>query len=324
MRFAVSSEQQQFSASLHDLLAGADTPAVVRAWAEGKHEPGRKLVRDLHDLGIGGLLVPEAQGGLGADVTDVVVAFEALGYHAVPGPIVESAVVAPVLLTELPGHAGSWSPSLASGELVATVTAPPLVPYALDADVADLVLRVTGGSVERVSCGEPVRSIDTARRLFTVDEPATPLGDVSPAALDHGVLAVSAQLLGAGQWLLDTATEYAKQRHQYGRAIGQYQAVKHLLADVVTRLELARPLVHGAAVAMRDAAATAGRDVSAAKVATSSAAYLAARTALQVHGAIGYTAEHHLGLWLTKVRALTGAWGTAAHHRTRVLEALEG
>jgi alkylation response protein AidB-like acyl-CoA dehydrogenase len=108
---------------------------------------------------------------------------------------------------------------------------------------------------------------------------------------------------------------YAGQRKQYGRAIGEYQAIKHLLADVVTRLELARPLLYGAAVAGE----TLARDVSAAKVMAGDAALLAARTALQVHGAIGYTAEHDLGLRLTKVRALAGAWGTGSFHRARVL-----
>jgi alkylation response protein AidB-like acyl-CoA dehydrogenase len=105
-------------------------------------------------------------------------------------------------------------------------------------------------------------------------------------------------------------------RRQYGREIGQYQAIKHLLADVVTRLELARPLLHAAAVTLNP------RDVSAAKVASADAAYLAARTGLQVHGAIGYTAEHPLGLRLTKVRALVSAWGTPALHRSRVLAAV--
>ncbi|MGI6876533.1 acyl-CoA dehydrogenase family protein, partial [Amycolatopsis sp. 3B14] len=132
-------------------------------------------------------------------------------------------------------------------------------------------------------------------------------------AFDLGVLAVAAQLLGAGQWLLDASVAYAKQRSQYGRLIGEYQAIKHLLADVATHLELARPLVHGAAVTGSP------QDISAAKVKAGDAAYLAARTALQVHGAIGYTAEHDLGLRLSKVRALTGAWGTGAFHRERVL-----
>ncbi|MFD2802499.1 acyl-CoA dehydrogenase family protein [Prauserella oleivorans] len=317
MRFALSPEQRQFSASLHDLLAGADTRAAARAWAQGRHEPGLKLWRDLHDLGIGALLVPEEHGGVGADAADAVVAFEALGYHAVPGPLVESVAVAPAL------PVGDRLPALAAGELIVTVALPPEVPRALDADVAGLVLRVRDGLVERVEPGEPTRSLDPARRLFTVDGPGETLGECGAGPFETGVLAVSAQLLGAGRRLLELATEYAKHRHQYGRPIGSYQAVKHLLADVATQLELARPLVYGAAVAVQERTDVI-RDTSAAKVAAGRAAHLAARTALQVHGAVGYTAEHDLGLWLMKVRALVAAWGGAAFHRARVLAALGG
>lgn len=269
----------------------------------GEHDRGLKLWRALADAGVFGLLVAEADGGLGAGAADLVVAFEALGYHAVPGPLAESAAVAPALLT---GHRLT---SLAEGDLLATVVAPPEVPLALDADVAGVVLDLTGAQCAAET--ELVRSIDPARRLFRVPG-AT---EAQSPAFDTGVLAVAAQLLGAGQWLLDTSVAYAKQRSQYGRAIGEYQAIKHLLADVVTGLELARPLLYGAAVAE----GTFARDVSAAKVMAGDAAYLAARTALQVHGAIGYTAEHDLGLRLTKVRALAGAWGTGSFHRARVL-----
>ncbi|MBE8518444.1 acyl-CoA/acyl-ACP dehydrogenase [Amycolatopsis sp. H6(2020)] len=305
MRFQLSPEHRQFAATLHELLGGADTAAAARAWAVGEHDRGLKLWRALADVGVFALLVDEEYGGLGAGPVDLVVACEALGYHAVPGPVVESAAVAPALLT---GHRLT---SLAEGDLVATVVAPPEVPLALDADIAGVVLDLTGAHLTGAGA-EPVRSIDPPRRLFRVPAAA---GLSSGVAFDRGVLAVAAQLLGAGQWLLDTSVAYAKQRKQYGRAIGEYQAIKHLLADVATRLELARPLLHGAAVAGE----TFARDVSAAKVMAGDAAHLAARTALQVHGAIGYTAEHDLGLRLTKVRALVGAWGTGSFHRARVL-----
>ncbi|OXM65691.1 acyl-CoA dehydrogenase family protein [Amycolatopsis vastitatis] len=307
MKFQLSPEQRQFSASLHDFLAGADTAAVARSWAAGDHDRGLKLWRGLAELGVPALLVDEEHGGLGGTPVDAVVAFEALGYHAVPGPLVETAVVAPSVLT------GDRLTALAEGDLLATAVAPPEVPLALDADVAGVVFDLTAGEITGPEI-EPVRSIDPARRLFRVT--GTTQGTATPAAFDRGVLAVAAQLLGAGQWLLDTSVAYAKQRHQYGRAIGEYQAVKHLLADVVTQLELARPLLYGAALAGEK---TFARDVSAAKVMASGAAHLAARTALQVHGAIGYTAEHDLGLRLTKVRALAGAWGTGSFHRARVL-----
>jgi alkylation response protein AidB-like acyl-CoA dehydrogenase len=115
---------------------------------------------------------------------------------------------------------------------------------------------------------------------------------------------------------------HASVRAQFGQPVGTFQAVKHKLADVAIALEFARPLLDAAAAAIDGDTPTAPRDISAAKVACADAATLAARAALQVHGAIGYTAEHDLSLWLTKVRALTPAWGSQAWHRQRVLAAL--
>ena len=128
------------------------------------------------------------------------------------------------------------------------------------------------------------------------------------------MLATSAQLLGLGEHLLDALGRYVKQRRQFGREIGSYQAIKHRLADVRIALDFARPLVFGAALGEVPA--------SAAKVACGDAAYLAARAALQVHGAVGYTRELDLSLWILKVRALVTAWGTPAYHRASVLEAI--
>jgi len=137
-----------------------------------------------------------------------------------------------------------------------------------------------------------------------------------------GALACSAQLLGAGRALLEASVRHAGVRVQFGRPVGAFQAVKHRLADVAIGLEFARPLLEAAGLALAGDEPTAGRDVSAAKVACADAAYRAARAALQVHGAIGYTAEHDLSRFLLQVRALVPAWGSQAEHRARVLREL--
>ena len=323
MRFALTDEQRGFAEVLDDLLAASGTPRVAREWGKGEPEAGLRLWHRLAELGVTGLLVPEDQGGLGADEVDLVVVFEALGRHAVPGPWIESVAFLPVLLPNT--QEDELLAGLVTGETLATVGVPGLVPYALDADVATASFVLDGALVRRGAPGALLRSIDPARRLFplmagpeaaTVDEPTV------SKARNTAVLACTAQLLGAGERLLDEAVEYAKARRQFGRAIGEYQGLKHALADVKVGLAFARPLVHVAALSLRDGSHDATRDVSAAKVAAGDAAYAAARTALQVHGAIGYTAEHDLGLWITKVRALVTAWGTPALHRATVLEAI--
>ena len=168
----------------------------------------------------------------------------------------------------------------------------------MDADTAGLVLLVADGAVGEATPGERHASVDPARHLFEV----TASGDTHPAdvarAFEFGALATAAQLVGAAQAMLDASVSYAKQRSQFGTVIGTYQAIKHKLADVLIAVEMARPLVYGAALALADGSPDTARDVSAAKVAATDAALLAARSALQTHGAIGYTQEHDLSLLL--------------------------
>lgn len=321
MKFDLDTQQRDFGASIDAALSVADVPAAARAWAAGNHGPGLAVWSTLAELGVTALAVSEKYDGIGAHPVDLVVALEGLGKWAVPGPVVESVAVAPVLLSS---HEDGAEPStrLASGELIATVAAPPIAPRALDADIAGLVLIADDIGVREAQAGAQHESIDATRRVFDVQPKEAGISLDTSRAIDFGVLAISAQLIGAGQALLDRAVAYAKQRSQFGRPIGSYQAVKHKLADVHIALELARPLVYGAALSLADQSPTAARDASAAKVAATKAAYLAARSALQTHGAIGFTAEYDLSLWILKVRALTSAWGTSEWHRARVLEAL--
>jgi alkylation response protein AidB-like acyl-CoA dehydrogenase len=317
MRFSLDDQQRDFAASVDAALAASDMPAAVRAWTAGDTAPGRKVWARLADLGVTALAVPERLGGIEAHPVDLVVALERLGHWCVPGPVTESIAVAPVLMAD-----DDRAQGLASGELIATVALPPVVPRAVDAEAAGLVLLAGNGVVSDATVQASHASVDPSRRLCDVSAS----GDRRPAddgrAYDVGALATAAQLVGAGQALLSAAVDYAKQRKQFGRVIGSYQAIKHKLADVHTALEMARPLLYGAALSLAADSPNTARDVSAAKVAAGAAATLAARNALQTHGAIGFTSEHDLSLWLLRVQALRSAWGDPAAHRRRVLEAL--
>ncbi|EKF22142.1 acyl-CoA dehydrogenase, C-terminal domain protein [Mycolicibacterium hassiacum DSM 44199] len=317
MYFELDEQQRDFAASIDAALAAADLPSAVRAWSGGDTGPGRKIWSQLAELGVTALMVPERFDGIDAHPVDLVVAAERLGRWCVPGPVAESIAVAPILLAD-DERAGE----LAAGELIATVALPPQVPRAVDADFAGLVLLADGGQVRDASAGAAHQSVDPSRKLFDVDATGSGRPADVARAYEFGVLATAAQLVGAGQRMLDMAVEYAKQRTQFGKPIGSYQAIKHKLADVHIALELARPLLYGAALSLADGSPDAARDVSAAKVAASEAALLSARSALQTHGAIGFTAEHDLSLWLLRVQALHSAWGETNLHRRRVLEAL--
>ncbi|GLW99218.1 acyl-CoA dehydrogenase family protein [Microtetraspora sp. NBRC 16547] len=343
MKFLLDAEQRLFGDTLHKLLAEAGTPAVIRDWAAGTREPGLALWRSLADAGVLAVAVPESAGGAGPLPVELVTAFHELGRHAVPGPYAETVAVAALLdrLDLLDGlgavaddrligpagewSEGKWSEGVAEGRTVASLALPPAMPYALDADAADIVLLVDGDELRAGVPGEARSSLDPARRLFTVTG-----GDVlasgpavraaAEAAYDMGALACAAQLVGVGRALLDVSVAYATTRRQFGRPIGEFQAIKHHLANALVGLEYARPLVHGAALA--HGSPDFPRDVSAAKVAASEAAYAVAKIALQVHGAIGYTDEYDPSLWIRKARALRSAWGSPAAHRARVIAAL--
>ncbi|MFJ4199163.1 acyl-CoA dehydrogenase family protein [Streptomyces sviceus] len=344
MRFLLDAEQREFTASLNSLLTAADTPSVIRDWSRGDHTRGRALWRRIAEAGVFALAVPEAYEGLGPRPVELAVAFVELGRHAVPGPLVET-VTAATLLTALDdtGPAKRLLTALGSGESAATLA---LGPYALDADMADVrltlsarpaggdeALRADGGP-GTPGCGEkaptrtrtelrlapppghpPHPSLDPARRLFPTPRGGELLATdppLAPAVL-IARLTTAAQALGVGLALLDKTVSYVRQRTQFGAPIGSFQAVKHQLADAKTALEFARPLLFGAALTMTR------EDVAAAKVTACEAAYRTARTALQLHGAIGYTAEYDLSLWLTKARALRTAWGSPDECRETVL-----
>jgi len=302
VRFELTTDQRDFAASLDALLSAADSVAAARAWAAGDHAPGLALWARLAEQGLT-MLATEATP------VELCVAFEALGRHAVPGPWVEAAAYLPVALgREVDG--------------VATVA----MPRALDADVADEVYAVVDGVLHTATAtaGAAHVSVDRTRHLFDVTPGDAVAHDDLGAAHDLAVLATAAQLLGAGERVLADAVTYVKQRKQFGREIGSYQAIKHKLADVRIALDFARPLVYGAALVSTSSTGERARAVSAAKVACADAAYLASRTGLQVHGAIGYTQEFDLSIWITKIRALVTAWGTPAEHRARILDTLVG
>jgi alkylation response protein AidB-like acyl-CoA dehydrogenase len=353
MRFLLNDEQAAFARSLDALLTASDTPSTARAWSTGNHAPGLALWSRLAEAGVFALAIPQTYEGVGPLPVELTVAFVELGRHAVPGPLVETVAVAALLsrLAEL-GDASCAKrllPGLASGESTATLAMADGGPYALDADAATVTLVVSAaaapGAELRIAAehgvaqasaehgvaqasaelriaaehGVAQASADPARRLFVPADggevlAAGPHVDAAAAyAADVARLVTAAQALGVGLALLDRTVAYVKQRTQFGTAIGSFQAVKHRLADTLIGLEFARPLLYGAAVSMAPA------DIAAAKVTAGEAAYAAARTALQLHGAVGYTDELDLSLWLRKARPLRDAWGTPGQCRARVL-----
>jgi alkylation response protein AidB-like acyl-CoA dehydrogenase len=326
MRFGFTSDQRELAGAVREILTAELTAAARASAADPAESSGRRgpVWKSLSEAGVFGLLVPEAAGGLGMTELDAVLVLEELGRAAVPGLVAETAFVAAPFLAGEPA-AGQWLDGLADGAVAASAAEGGA--YLPDADVADALLLVDGDALwMRTSGPDLIRqpTVDPSRPLFS---PPTFEGDAvrGPAVSalrDRAVLATAAQLVGASQHLLEASVAYAKTRKQFGREIGSFQALKHQLADLMLAVEFARPLVHRAAYSLAQGTATASRDVSAAKVNAAQAAEHAARTAIQVHGAIGYTDELDLQYWLKRVWWLVPAWGDAIAHRNRVAAAV--
>jgi alkylation response protein AidB-like acyl-CoA dehydrogenase len=331
MRFDFSEDQVLFQQSVRNVLERECASEHVRALWQTETGRSQERWRKLAEIGLLGLLVPEVHGGLGMDEVDLVLPLEETGRAALPEPVVET-----VVGTRLLADAGAadlrqqWLPRVASGDAVLTV-GHAANPFVSDAHVADLLLLQDGDDIhavlradvalERQPCSDP------SRRLFRVDwRPRAATRVVGgaagrtalDAAFDRAALATAAQQLGIGQRLIDTAVGYATAREQFGRPIGSFQAVKHMLANALVRLEFARPVVYRAAFSVARDAKTRPLDVSHAKAAASEAAVHAAKVSLQVHGAIGYTWEVDLHVWMKRAWALGAAWGTPLRHRARL------
>jgi alkylation response protein AidB-like acyl-CoA dehydrogenase len=310
VRLAFTDEQLAFRDAVRGFLEKECPPKVVReAWTNNTGRSG--LWPRLGEMGLLGVLAPEEHGGFGGDFVDLVLLLEETGRAALPEPVVEHAAVATPFLD------GAPITSAAGGDITLSVVPPSgLVPYA---DSADLVLVgeefVEPGSLHL----RRHDSVDGSRRLFAVDRPpAWTIGD----AFDRGALGTAAQLIGLADHMLAMAVDYAKERQQFGVPIGSFQAVKHHLADVVLALEFARPLLYRAAWSLAKRDDDRSVHVSSAKARAAEAALLAGRVALQVHGAIGYTTEYDLHLWMKRAWALAASWGDAAWHDDRVGRAI--
>lgn len=334
MRFALSSDQADLRDAARDLLGDLCTPEVVRQAVGGAYDP--KPWAALAEMGVLAVLTPEAAGGLGLDETYLVPVITEAGRVALPQPFTTTALLAAPL---------GVTAALEEGAMVSTDLGGPLVPAADSAEVfllaaADELRRYESDDLEIAA----VDTVDKSRHCGRVrprgngelvsDDPA-----VLQLSFDRGVLGTAAELLGLAETMLALTVEYVTQRQQFGRPIGSFQAVKHHLADARLQIEFAAPAVTYAAAVVARCRPELGhpevgqpevgrlevqRAVSMAKWLAGEAAGTTGRVALQCHGAIGYTVETDLQLFLKRSWALARSWGDRDFHADRVANSLLG
>jgi alkylation response protein AidB-like acyl-CoA dehydrogenase len=335
MEFGFTEEQKMTADVVRGLLADECTTADLRRMLAAEEARSETRWAKLSELGLATVLVPEAAGGLGLAETDFVLVAEECGRAGLPEPLVEHAGIAVPMLAGIDHPRAAAALERALGGEGTLVTGHPLNPFVADADTADLILLAKDGEVHLVERGA-VRltrqtSIDPFRRLFRVDAALgadTRIADAATgaplwaAALERGALWSAAQMLGIAQRQVAIAVEYANQRTQFGKIIGSYQAIKHHLATVQVKIEFARPVLYAAAGGFDPADLASRTRISHAKLAAGAAADLASTTAVQVHGAMGYSWEVDVQFFLKRALALTGAWGDRNFHMGRVAHRL--
>ncbi|HEX8854840.1 MAG TPA: acyl-CoA dehydrogenase family protein [Thermoleophilaceae bacterium] len=327
MNFDFSDDQQAIKRTAREFLASRFKAEKVRELAE-QGEYDDSLWTEISELGWPGIFLDEGHGGMELGAVELVIVQEELGYALAPTPFLSNVAAALVLQ-----HAGSdeqkqrWLPGIASGESrgavgVARNGEALLVP---DADSADVIVLIDGDSAtlhEGSSVERELRdTIDSTRRYATVrGNGGQPLpGDVGPA-LDRIEIAIAAENVGIAQRAMEMAVEYAKDRKQFDRPIGAYQAVSHRCAQMLLETESARSAVYYAGWVADNEPETLPIAASMAKAYASDAGWRVTAASLQVHGGIGFTWEHDLQFFLKRARTNGTLFGSARQHRERVAE----
>jgi alkylation response protein AidB-like acyl-CoA dehydrogenase len=327
MDFDLTEDQLALRSGANDVLDDLASPARVRAHTTTDAPFDPALWSAMVNQGWLGVEVDEDRGGLGLGSVEVAVLVEELGRHGAPAPFVPT-----VLALDALAGAGedAWVDRLLNGDAIACVAWDPAapVPYAPSADIA-IVLADDGVyafDVGGAASGERPRrepAMDLTRELGWLPfdrATARQLGgiDARRRLLDRGATFTSADLLGSASRALDMAVEYAKDRVQFGRPIGSFQAVKHRCADMLVDVEGMRSTVYWAAWCIGAGDPDASVAASTAKTWCSDASKRVMASALQVHGGIGFTWEHDLHFFLKRAQLDQLAFGDASAHRERL------
>jgi alkylation response protein AidB-like acyl-CoA dehydrogenase len=327
MEFDFSDEQREIKSTAHEFLASRFRPEKVRELAEAESPYDDVIWQEMCDLGWPGIAISEEQGGQGLGVVELVILLEETGYALAPSPLISNAYAGALIQA-----AGSdeqkarWLPGIASGEErgAAELTQDPAPLVGAAAGAAILVL-ADGDGAKLVEPGdaelERIGLIDSTRAYFQVRaDGGDPLpGDIAPA-VDAGMVALAAESVGVAQRALEIAVEYAKEREQFGRPIGAYQAVSHRLADMLWDVEEARSLTYYAAWCADAQPESLPLAASMAKARASDAAANVTHQAIQTLGGIGFTWEHDIHFFLKRARVSAQLMGNPAQHRERVAD----
>jgi alkylation response protein AidB-like acyl-CoA dehydrogenase len=324
MNFDFDDTQYALRDLARDLFAKESPPSRVRGLWEGKPFD-RGVWKTMAEAGICGITVPDDLGGAGGTVLDLVLVLEEAGRACLPEPVLETtAIAAPSIAafgTE--EQRERWLPSIASGETIAAIDADATGHVAWAAE-ADLLVASRDDGVHLLGRDDftatPVAGVDGARPLAKVETRTSSRTRMNDDASNvrlyvHAFTGIACVLNGIAQRLVQMTVDHVKEREQFGRPVGSFQAVKHKLASMHVAVESARPAAWYAAYAIANGLDGASIEACVAKIAANDAEAFCNSEALQCHGGIGFTWEHDLHFWLKRGMALRGSFGTSPELR---------
>jgi alkylation response protein AidB-like acyl-CoA dehydrogenase len=333
MDFTFTEDQLMFREAISRFLMTEAAPEKLREIWETADGRCPELRSSMATQGLTALSIPEADGGLGMGDIAWSLMTQELGYYGIPDSLADTAYVGAGLFSALGDDVAGkndYLTKICDGELRLAI-GHQCSPLVADAHLAEVLLLQHGDEVHLVprdDIDEVVnQSIDSSRRLSQVTwqpKPETCIASGEAGAkiwhetLNRGALSVAGQLLGLAQRMLDLSVDYSVQRKQFGKAIGSFQAVKHHLADVAGKIEIAKPVLYRAACSLENNHPLTDVHVSQARNFCSEAAALAARHGLQIHGAMGYTWEVDLQMFMKRSWAINNTWGDSIFHQARV------
>jgi len=325
MHFDFNDEQREIKSTAHEFLASRFKPEHVRELAGSESPYSEEDWKALSDLGWPGIAIAEEHGGEGLGTVELIILQEELGYFCAPSPFIANAYAGAVI--EAAGsdsQKAEWLPGIASGEArgSAELTCDP-EPILGAAGGASILVMAKGEGAKLVKPEdaklERIDMIDATRAYFRVKAEG---GEDMPGKISHagsvGQIALAAELVGVAQRALDMSVEYAKERQQFGRPIGAYQAVSHRLAEMLWEVEEARSLTYSAAWAADADPDLVPIAASMAKARASDAATSVTHNAIQTLGGIGFTWEHDIHFFLKRARVSAQMLGSARAHRDNV------
>ena len=332
MNFIFTEDQIQFKDAIKSFLTDECTPKSIREGWEAKQSFNPDRWQSLLELGVLNSNLPEAKGGLGMDQVTLALMIEEMGYSGLPEPVAEQTFLVNDLMALFPNSIRHAIEEIYDAGTKYISIAHPLAPNPLFVkDSVGLILfdnseckfvAKNDMDFEIIASNDPSREIYKINSMENTISSSESFKELNSAVSERGALMTAALLIGLAQKMLDLSSAYVRDRNQFGKPIGSFQAVKHMLADVAVRIEFAKPAVYRAAFSLSENNPKSALHCAHAKFMCSQAAELACKNSIQAHGAMGYTWEMDLHIYMRKAWSMMACWGNEDNQQDIIYKTL--